>query len=245
MRMARCRQGMALLVLAAMLLVACGDDGGDEASSTTVAPTTPTTVSQIELDKQKAQRVVLTAADLPGFTQDPPDAGDQSADLEAAANACVNNDVLLVRLGEDSDPRGAKSEDFSRGETQSVTSSVTFGENEDQSRASLTAVGAAAFPGCFSNALATELRKDATFSNVSVSTARLPNLTGAGDQSVGWRSTARARVSGQNVTFYFDFTFVRVGRAVSVLSGLGFGTPFPEADRSRLATLLAGRMAAP
>ena len=242
MRMVRCRRAMALGVTAVLLLVACGGD--EDSSSPTTVASTSTTLSQVELDKQKAQRGVLTAADLPGFAPDPPDADDQSTDLDAAADACVNNDPVLVRLGEDDDARGARSEDFSRREAESVTSSASFGETDDQARAALTAVGVASFPACFSDALATQLGNDPTFTNVSVSTARLPDIT-AGDQSVGWRSTARARASGRDVTFYLDFTFIRSGRGVAVLSGLGFGTPFPEADRTRLATLMAGRMATP
>ena len=240
--MVRCRQTMALCVTAVLVLVACGDD--EDSSTPTTVPSTSTTISQVELDKQKGQRVVLTAADVPGFTEDPPDADDDSVELEAAANACVNNDPLLARLGEDDDPRGASSPDFSRGEELTVNSGVTFGENDDQARASMTALGAATFTTCFSNALAEEIRRDPIFSNVSVTTARLPALN-AGDQSVGYRSTARARAGGQAITFYFDFTFIRSGRVLSVISGLGIGTPFPEADRSRLATTIAGRMAAP
>ncbi len=240
MRTVRCRRSLALLVSAIMLLVACGDDESS-APATTVPPST--TTPQVELDRQKAQRLGLTAADLPGFTM-APDTGGDSADLEAATNACVNNDPLLVRLGEDDDPRGASSADFKRGETLTVHSGVTFGESEDQTRVAMAAIGASSFPGCFSDALTTELRKNATLTDVTVTTTRLPALS-VGDESVGYRSTARARVGGQSVTFYFDFTFMRSGRALSVISGLGVNAPFPEADRSRLATTIAGRMAAP
>ena len=243
MRMVRCRQTMALCVTAVLLLVACGDD--EDSSSPTTVASTSTTISQVELDKQKAPRVVLTAADVPGFTQDPPDPDDDGANVEEAANACLNNDPLLVRLGEDNDPRGASSPEFSRGENATVYSAVTFGDNDDQARASMTALGASSFPGCFSDALAAALREeDRIFADATVNTARLPAIT-AGDQSVGYRSTIRARVQNQQVTFYLDFTFIRSGRGVSVLSGFGFGTPFPEADRTRLATTIAGRMAAP
>ena len=253
MRMARCRQLMALCAAAVVLLSACnGDDSSaptttapsSTAPTATVPPSTTASASQVELDRQKGQRVVLTAADLPGFTMGAPDEDDDSAELEAAANACVNNDRLLTRLGEDDDPRGANSTDFHRSNVLTVNSGVTFGETEDEARTSMTALGAPSFTGCFSNDLAAELRQRPTFTGVSVSTARLPALS-AGDQSAGYRSTARAQVSGQSVTFYFDFTFIRSGRVLAVISALGIGTPFPEAERSRLATTVAGRMAAP
>ncbi len=61
-------------VTAALLLASCG--GGDESSSadkdrptTTVAPTT--TVPAPAADKARAERIVLTAANVPGFTAVP------------------------------------------------------------------------------------------------------------------------------------------------------------------------------
>ena len=242
MRMVRCRRVLALCATAVVLLGAC-EDGESSAPPTTVPASTTTTLSQVELDKQKAQQIILTAADLPGFTEDPPDPDDESPELEAAANACVANNPLLVRLGEDDDPRGANSPDFSQGDELSVNSGVTFAENEEEARAAMAAATVSTFDTCFSNALAAELRKDPSFGNVTVTTARLPSLN-AGDESVGYRSTARARVSGQTLAFYFDFTFFRVDRAVAVISAFGFDSPFPEADRSRLVTTMAGRMAA-
>jgi hypothetical protein len=47
------------------------------------------------------------------------------------------------------------------------------------------------------------------------------------------------------VTFYVDFSFIRSGRGLSVLTLFNVGAPFPDAERTRLATLIAGRMAAP
>ncbi len=240
MRMVRCRQALALGATAVMLLVACGDD---ESSAPSTTASTTTTLSQVELDKQKGQRVVLTAADVPGFTQDPPDPDDDSAELEAAANACVNNNPVLVQLGKDADPRGANGQDFSKGEEATLSSSVTFAETEEQARSAITDAGVASFPNCFSRALTAALRAQGTFTNVSVTTAKLPVLT-VGDGSVGYRSTARARVAGTAVTLYFDATFIRSGRGVAVIDGFTLGAPFPEAERVRLATLVAQRMAA-
>jgi hypothetical protein len=246
MRTVRCRPASALVVTAVLLLGACSDNG--ESSAPAPAPATTTTIAQAELDEQKAPRVVLTAADLPGFTQDPPESDEEesSPDLEEAATACFNNDPLLLRLGEDDDPRGASSPDFSRGETTTVSSAVTFGESEDEARASMAALDASSFPGCFSNALRVALREEdaATFGNATVNTARLPATT-AGDQTLGYRSTIRTTVRGQTITFYVDFSFTRSGRGLSVLTLFNIGTPFADAERTRLVTLVAGRMAAP
>ena len=234
-------------LVAVLLLGGCGDDGDDNESSspaTTVAPATTTTLSQAQLDKQKAQRIVLAAPDLPGYSQDPPDPSADSPEFEAAANACVNNSPVIVALGTDNDPRGAASPDFSKGETVTVSSSVTFAETEDQARTAMADASVATFPACFSRAFTTELRKDPTYTNVSVTTTKLPAIT-AGDQSLGYRVVAKFRTEGTNVTLNIDFTFVRVGRAFAGIDALSATTPFPAAERLRLATLIAGRMAAP
>ena len=234
----------ALGLAAAMLFGACGDDNDSASSTTTVAPATTTTLSQAQLDKQKAQRIVLTAPDLPGYAQDPPDPSGDSPEFEAAANACVKNNPLIVALGQDTDPRGATSPDFSKGETVTVSSSVTFGETEDAARSVLADLNAASFPACFSQAFITELRKDPANSNVSATTTKLPALN-VGDQSVAYRTVARFRTQGTNIVLNIDFTFIRVGRAFGSIQDLQATTPFPDAERLRLATAMAGRMAAP
>lgn len=237
-------KAVALGLAAVLAFGACGDDGDSASSTTTVAPATTTTLSQVQLDKQKAQRIVLTATDLPGYTQDPPDPSADSPEFEAAANACVNNNPLIVALGTDTDPRGAVSPDFSKGEAVTVSSSVTFGESDDAARSVMADLNAAAFPACFSRAFTTELRKDTTNSNVSVTTTKLPAVN-VGEQSVGYRTVARFRTQGTNIVLNIDFTFIRVGRGFASLQDLQATTPFPEAERLRLATALAGRMAAP
>lgn len=237
-------RGLAVGLVSVMALVACGGDEDDSSSPATTAPTTSTTLSQMQLDEQKAQRVVLSTADLPGYTQDPPDpANVTSPEGVAALNACGNNDPLFLQLDNEADPRGATSPTFSKGDT-TVSSSVTFGDKEDQAKATMTAVNAASFPGCMARADAAELRRDRDYTNVTVSTTKLPALT-AGDQAVAYRSTARFRVGGTAVTAYVDFVFIRSGRAVSVIDLFSVGTPPPEAERLRLATVVAGRMAAP
>ena len=240
------RTKTAVLGLAAVLVLGgCGDDE-DSASSTTttVAPATTTTLSQAQLDKQKAQRIVLTVADLPGYTADPPDPSADSPEFEAAANACVNNNPVYLALGTDNDPRGASSPDFSKGDTITASSGVTFAETEDQARTAMGDLSAASFPACFSRAFTAELRRDPNNTNVSVTTTKLPAIT-AGDQSLGYRVVARFRIGGTNVTLNADFTFVRVGRAVAGIQASSTPTAFPAAERLRLATLIAGRMAAP
>ncbi len=187
---------------------------------------------------------MLTDTDLPGYTTDPPDPNDDPPPTDAAVNACVNNNALFVQLGEDTDPRGAVSPDFSKGDEITVGPAVTFAGTEDEARAAGTAFSATTFPTRFSNAITAELRKDPDFTNVTATTARLPATT-AGDQAVGYRSTTRFRVSGTAVTVYADLVLIRSGRGLAGIQRSSFSTPFPEAERTRLVAAVAGRRAAP
>jgi hypothetical protein len=81
-------------------------------------------------------------------------------------------------------------------------------------------------------------------SNVTATTTKRPAIT-AGDQNVGYRTVIRFRTQGTNVTANADLVFIRVGRAILSLNLSSVTTPYPDAEKLRLATLLAGRMAAP
>ena len=234
----------ALGLATALTMTGCGDDKDSASQTTTTVPATTTTLSQVQLDKKKAQRVVLTASDVPGYTTDVADASDDDPDLDAAGNACTNNNALLKRLGEDNDERGAGSPDFSKGETTTVGSSVTFAETDDQARTAIADLGAASVPTCLSKAFVASFKKDPGFTNVTVTGAKLPALTVA-DQSIGYRFTIKFRAEGQSLTAYSDVTFIRSGRGVAEFDTNTFSTTFPEAERVRLVTVIAGRMAAP
>jgi len=231
---------MAVGLAAAMLLAGCGGDGKKSSAPTTVQATT-TTLSQAQLDQQKAQRVVLTNADVPGYTVSPPDP--QDVNLQTEANPCDNRNPLTARLGETDDAHGASSPDFTKGGTITISSSATFGDTEDQARAAFADLGVATFPACFAKAFVDELKKDSAVSNATATGSKLPALT-VGDQSLGYRITSKFRTSGTPVTVYSDFTFIRSGRGVAGLS-ITSSPAFPEAERVRLATLLATRLAAP
>jgi hypothetical protein len=56
---------------------------------------------------------------------------------------------------------------------------------------------------------------------------------------------AMRALDGQAVVLNIDFSFVRVGRSLAKIRELSLGSPFPEAERLRLATAIAARMAGP
>jgi len=126
-----------------------------------------------------------------------------------------------------------------------VASAVTFAETEDEARAALTDIGALSFPACFSRAFSEAVRRELSdFTIVSTTTTRLPALS-VGDQDIGYRAVLKARVSGTPMTIYVDFTFIRSGRAVAIVDTTSASTaPYPNADRLRPATTIAGRRAA-
>ena len=230
-----------------MLLVACG--GGDSSSadkdrSTTTAAPTTTTIPPPAADKARAERIVLTAADVPGFKADPPDPDeDVDASSDEAFARCTNNNPLVV-AGDDN-PRSADSPDFSRGEMETVASSATFAEKEEVATALLTDLSAPAFAGCLEGALAKTFQEalGSGASPVTVSTTRLPDQALA-DQAVAYRSVATVPTGRTSkLTLNFDTTFIRKGRALGFLLVLKQGSPFRDSERMRLASLIASRMA--
>jgi len=184
--------------------------------------------------------VVLTVADVPGFTMEAPDP-DEAGFLP---EACFNGNALLLRIGRDDDPRGALSPDFADSQDAIVGSAVTFAETEDEARAAFTVFEAPSFPPCFAADFAKQMDSLPDFSNVTATTTRLPALT-VGDQSIGYRTTLKSRYTGIAVTTYSDVVFVRSGRGVAVVDAVASGTAFSNATRIRLATAVAGRLAAP
>jgi hypothetical protein len=182
---------------------------------------------------------VLTAADLPGFTADAPDA---DAGAASGAGECLGDSPVLIQLGEPSEPRGATSNDFSKGAI-TVRADVTFAESDDAARAAVTTLTAASFPACYSEILTSVLNEESNITNVSVTTTRLPAVS-VGDQAVGFRATSKLRFNGMPITVYADSIFIRSGRGFAILELTSTPAPFPDADRLRLATTLADRMAA-
>lgn len=75
----------------------------------------------------------------------------------------------------------------------------------------------------------------------SVSSAPLPGRT-YGDETLASRTTMQVAAPGERATMYVDFVFIREGRAVAGFFALQIGSPFPEAERDRLAGLLQARM---
>ena len=227
-----------LVLVLAVLIAGCGGDDSESSDATTIPPTTRPTP---EADKARAGRIVLTAADLPGYTEDTePEEDDDEVDRAFAA--CMQNDPVLT-AEEGTNPRTVDGGDFERNEELTVGSEATIAETEDQAREALNKVRSPAVLDCFTRTIRTELPKTldpgVSLRNVAVTS---PTVTPVGDESVGLRIALTLSAQGETARLVLDVTIIRRERAVAFLSTTGVNTAFPEAERASLATKMADRM---
>ena len=233
-----------IVVLALLVLVpACGggDDSGPESRATTVPPTTR---SAVDVDKERAQRIVLTAADLPGYTEDPVTADEEDDETDRAFEACMQNDAVLTAEAE-TNPRTAEGREFSKGDEVNVGSEAIVAETEEQAKTALNVVRQPSARNCLGTAFREELAKTldpgVTLRSVNANTLSTPTV---GDEAVGMRVLATITGGGQTIRANVDFTIIRRERAVAFLLTSQLNSPFPESERAALATKMADRMAA-
>jgi hypothetical protein len=228
-----------VLVTALVLLVGCGGDDS-ESSQPTTAPTSAQPTP--EQDKARAGRIVLTAADLPGYTEDPDSDEDDDDETERVLGGCVQNDPVLT-ADEPESPRTVEGKEFNKGETQSVSSTATIAETQEQAEAALTQLRNQTVLNCLESGARRELAGSvgpgATVQAVSVSSLPVPTV---GDEAVGLRIEATITAQGQTVRVTTDVTAVRRERAVAFLSTTGVRNAFSPSERQALATRMADRM---
>lgn len=225
-------------VLLVMILWGCG---GDDSDSSTTATAPPTTRDPVQVDKERATRIVLTATDLPGYTEDTaPEEEDDEVDKAFAA--CLQNDPVLT-ADEPANPRTVDGKDFEKGEELTVSSKATIAATEDQARTALTQVRSRTVLDCFTRTIRTELPKTldpgVNLGNVTVTS---PAVAPVGDEAVGLRIVLVLSAEGETARVTLDVTIIRRERAVAFLSTNAVNTAFPEAERASLATKLADRM---
>ena len=245
---------VAYAALASLLAGGCGGSGGDEAAGpasttvttvvpvTTVAPpsTTASPLRSAAQDTAAARRVLLQAGDLPGYRQGQSSEPSGYVDVYST---CTGN--ALMPGGRSA--RSAGQAPFINDETAavravqttSVSSFAVFAETDVDARRALADLAKPDLAPCVGKALLAELNNltspPGTAANQT--SAALPPLSVA-DEVAGLRTTV-----GGAVSQYFDLTVVRKGRALTFLFVVRLArSPFPEADRQRLAGLLASRI---
>jgi hypothetical protein len=249
-----------VLGLCAVVTAGCGSGGSSSTaapSSSTAPPTTATTVAApttaaptttvttrpapaptAAADKATAQRILFSAADVPGMPQSSPTKYDP-------IYAQCGKSALLP--GGD-DPRQAVPVAFLKDETVEVRRLQTtalggyavLAPTEAAARSVMGTVRSSAFRSCLEreftaavNALVAGAPAVSSASTVDLPTPAL------GDEVAALRVTLTRNASRQD----FELTIVRKGRAlVSVVTGRLGNVPYPDEERVRLARLLAGRV---
>jgi hypothetical protein len=241
-----------MVVTVSLAAVGCGSEGSEDvtaggsstststsAVATTAAPTTVAATSTSRpptaaADKATAQRILLTAADVPSMATAKP-----AGFFEIYAR-CGRNQLLPGGT----DPRQATPVAFIKDETAEVRRAQTtilgayaaLAPSEDAARAVVATVQSRDFRSCMERELGAAVSRAQ-----GVTTTDLPTPAIA-DGVAGFRTTvAGTTVVGQE----FEITAVRKGRALAfaVTSRLSIPTaPFPTDERVRLPRVMAGRM---
>ena len=219
--------GWLALVAAVSLLLgpACGGGGEDELPSA-------------EEDKASAARMVLTQADLAGFTQEPPD---EESGSDEAINKCVNNNPDLIA---EPKPRGVEGPEFTKEQNDvTVNSGVFFTTSVESARKAFADFKAAFSGDCLTNEFRRVLEEDFG-PDITVEQASLAPIGAASgaDDAAASQLTLRLSGGGERITMYADISFFRSGRAIGGFSSTQVGSAFPEGERMRLGGLLARRL---
>lgn len=218
------KRTLALVATAALLSApACG---GSEA---------PTAAE----DKAMAERIVLTSADLPGFTPEPDKADND--DSGGSFKDCVKDNPLLTA---DNKPRSTNGVDFTQDDGNvRVQSGAFVAEKVAEARTAFADIASALSEPCLREGLARTIKDGAEPGLVvrEVTAEPLPKLEVADDYA-GSRLTVPLEVGRERLPLYVDMTFVREGRVLAGVFTFRAGTPFSDSERTRLVKLVGERM---
>ncbi len=223
-----------LAILAAVAVLAGAACGGSD----TATPERPTAAA----DKAAAERMVLTAADLPGFVLEPEDDGDEDTDSADFIDRCLKGDPPFGR-GEE--PRRSAATNFTQDDGfRSVVSGVHLAVTEAESRRAFSDFEDALSGQCLENGLkeAMEDSVDGDMVVGDVSMSPLPSIEVA-DEVAGTRVTMEMAGEGGGLSVHSDMIILRQGRVFGLLILFELGAPFSDSERIRLTTLLGDRMA--
>jgi hypothetical protein len=203
-------------------------------------------------DKVRSADVTLTAADLPGLTQDEfpereydpsREEEDDGEDVgpEALFIGCLGDNALFDSLGKG--PRGNGSAFSNDGGTVSVASLVAFAEMEADAEQAFAGLSRPNVAPCLEEALASIYAELGQAIEASVSD--LPVDTQA-DGAVGYRvvldTNFPPELSYLPETVTAEMVFVRVDRGLAALLTNATAESFDDGERARLTDLLTGRL---
>lgn len=222
-------------MVATMVLTGCGSSDDGLVSIRTGSGDTPS----LSEDVAAAQRVVLSAADLPGYRAQPPPNEPDATSAQAAATfqQCLGAGNVALGNAE----RTAQSPGFRKGSATSVSSLATIAADEPVARSAMADLSRPDLEPCVTGLLKVVLERDLGLP-VNRAASELLSPPKAGDQAVTWRTTVQVTFAGEQLAAYSDLTFVRDGRALASLFDFQIGDPFPTTERDRLVQAMATRM---
>ncbi len=188
-------------------------------------------------DEAAAERMLLKLEDLPGYTVDTDDGGDDSNEIDK----CVKDNPTWTA---DPRPRSASSDDFTKDDGNiRVSSGSLLTVKVPEAQKAMVDMREAIAGDCIEQVMKDGFTEGAgSGSSVrSIGSAPLPGPT-YGDESMASRTTMAVTAGGERATLYFDFLFMRSDRAISGMFLLQIGSPLPETERARLAGLVESRM---
>jgi hypothetical protein len=235
------------MVTAVMFLAAAGCGGG---SSVVTAPNTP---EQLAADKALAKQAVLRLGDLPaGYTASPhtDSGGDLPPAVEREFLACSH---LPKRFIDDKagDQPNADAPDFKQGNlagggaTTEIQSSVEIDRSSKNISEPLAYLAGKKVAKCFEpffRAAIAQAAKDAPGMSILALTVKGIPADSIGDQRAAFQGRVTIAVSGISVDVYFDLYFVRKGRAVLTLLGLGTRAPVSRSLEYSLLRTVVSRL---
>lgn len=187
------RQLIVSIVAAGVLLGVATPAAAGATTTTTVNPTT---------DRATAQRINLTAADLPGWQKLPSSANTSSPEFDATMNACVGMSVK--------DELSVASPNFAQGSTQ-ISSQVSMVRSRAQGLANLRAVKSSRVPSCLKKAMTSTLLGLPQGTRVSKLKVSLFKPTESLPNSFGLRIGATISQTKQGITVSVPITATEIG----------------------------------
>ena len=234
------------VTITAVLLLAGAGCGG---SSAVTAPNTP---KQLSADKALAKQAVLRQGDLPaGYTGTPhTDSGNNLPPAaEASFLACTHLPRSFLNNSANQQPN-ADAPDFKKGDittgpSSEIDSSVELDRSSKDISDPLSHLQEASAAKCFEPFFQSEIEqgaKDTPGLSLTGLTVRDISIGSVGDQRAAFEGRLTLSASGLSIPTYFDIYFVRRGRAVVDLTGIGFRQPVSQVLVKSLLATMVGRL---
>ena len=185
-------------------------------------------------DQDRAERILLQMADLPGegWAVEPEDEEDDDDDSLP--------DLLQLNFSDLTVTGEAESPTFARGLAARVVHFVRVAESEADAAATFERISGSDLVSTLSVFFEEAAEEEAEVTDVSGGSAPFPTF---GDESALIRVEITIEAEGLSIAVFFEIALVRVERAVSVFLFSDVLTPLPAEEKEALVGLVAERMA--